>query len=367
MWAHTLALMPTTRVAINGFGRIGRQVLRQLADDHDVAVVAVNSGRGRPSSLAQLFFYDSVYGRFQGDVAHGDGHLVVQGRRIEVLTERDPARLPWAAMGVDVVIEATGSFNNHEDAGAHLAAGARKVLITAPARGVPLTAVVAVNDERYDHDAHHVISAASCTTNCLAPMAKVLNDAFGVVGGLVTTIHAFTRDQEIHDAIHDDPRRGRAASMNMTPTRTGAAKAIDKVLPEIAGSLVGIAVRVPVPDVSLTDLSVVLEKPTTAREINEVFTAASEDPLWAGVLAVSGEPLVSCDYVGDRHSCTIDLDSTRGAPGNQFKVLGWYDNEAGYAARVVDLVRRLGGVRAARNRPRQTVGASPGRRVAALP
>lgn len=367
MRAHTLAEMPITRVAINGFGRIGRQVLRQLADDPDVAVVAVNSGRGRPSSLAQLFFYDSVYGRFQGDVAHGDGHLVVQGRRIEVLTERNPARLPWAAMGVDVVIEATGSFNNHEDASAHLQAGARKVLITAPARGVPLTAVVAVNDGRYDPYVHHVISAASCTTNCLAPMAKVLNDAFGVVGGLVTTIHAFTRDQEIHDAIHDDPRRGRAASMNMTPTRTGAAKAIDKVLPEIAGSLVGIAVRVPVPDVSLTDLSVVLEKPTTAREINEVFTAASEDPAWAGVLAVSGEPLVSCDYVGDRHSCTIDLDSTRGAPGNQFKLLGWYDNEAGYAARVVDLVRMLGGVRALRNRPRQAVGASPGRRVAAVP
>lgn len=358
--------MATTRVAINGFGRIGRQVLRQLANDEDVAVVAVNSGRGRPSSLAQLFFYDSVYGRFPGEVAHGDDHLVVQGRRVDVLTERDPRRLPWASMAVDVVIEATGSFNNHMEASAHLAAGARKVLITAPAQGVPLTAVVGVNDDRYDPATDHVISAASCTTNCLAPMAKVLHDAFGVVGGLVTTIHAFTRDQEIHDAIHDDPRRGRAASMNMTPTRTGAAKAIDRVLPEIAGTLVGIAVRVPVPDVSLTDLSVVLETPTTAEEINEVFSAASEEPAWAGVLAVSREPLVSCDYVGDRHSCTIDLDSTRGAVGNQFKILGWYDNEAGYAARVVDLVRMLGGARAARDRPLQAVGASPGRRVVAV-
>ncbi|MEX2619818.1 MAG: type I glyceraldehyde-3-phosphate dehydrogenase [Egibacteraceae bacterium] len=358
--------MTSARVAINGFGRIGRQVLRQLADDRDVAVVAVNSGRGRPSSLAQLFFYDSIYGRFSGDVAHGDDHLLVQGRRIDVLTERDPRKLPWSAMGVDVVIEATGSFNHLEGAAAHLDAGARKVLITAPARNVELTAVVGVNDDTYDPETDHVVSAASCTTNCLAPMAKVLHEAFGVVGGLVTTIHAFTRDQEIHDAIHDDPRRGRAASMNMTPTRTGAAKAIDKVMPEIAGMLVGIAVRVPVPDVSLTDLSVVLERRTTVEEINDAFTAASEDPPWAGVLAVSGEPLVSCDYVGDRHSCTVDLDSTRGAAGNQFKVLGWYDNEAGYAARVVDLVRMLAGTRATRDRPQRVVGAVPGRRVAAV-
>lgn len=363
--AHT-GSVTSARVAINGFGRIGRQVLRQLADDRDVAVVAVNSGRGRPSSLAQLFFYDSVYGRFAGDVAHGDDHLLVQGRRIDVLTERDPRKLPWSAMGVDVVIEATGSFNHLEGAAAHLDAGARKVLITAPARNVAMTAVVGVNDDTYDPETDHVVSAASCTTNCLAPMAKVLHEAFGVVGGLVTTIHAFTRDQEIHDAIHDDPRRGRAASMNMTPTRTGAAKAIDKVLPEIAGTLVGIAVRVPVPDVSLTDLSVVLERRTTAEEINAAFTAASEDAAWAGILAVSGEPLVSCDYVGDRHSCTIDLDSTRGAAGNQFKVLGWYDNEAGYAARVVDLVRMLAGTRATRHRPQRVVGAVPGRRVAAV-
>lgn len=352
------------RVAINGFGRIGRQVLRQLADDEDVAVVAINSGRGRPSSLAQLFFYDSVYGRFAGSVAHDDGHLVVQGRAIRVLTERDPRLLPWDAMGVDVVIEATGSFNSLDEASPHLDAGARKVLITAPARGVPLTAVVGVNHDRYDPDTQDVISAASCTTNCLAPMVKVLHEAFGVVGGLVTTIHAFTRDQEIHDAIHDDPRRGRAASMNMTPTRTGAAKAIDKVLPELAGTLVGIAVRVPVPDVSLTDLSVVLDRPTTPEEINAVFTDASADPSWHGVLAVSGEPLVSCDYVGDRHSCTVDLDSTRGAAGNQFKVLGWYDNEAGYAARVVDLACMLGGARV--SRPQEASLPSPGRRVVAV-
>lgn len=355
-----------TRVAINGFGRIGRQVLRQLADDDDVVVVAINSGRGRPATLAQLFFYDSIYGRFAGEVAHDDGHLLVQGRPVRVLTERDPRLLPWAAMGVDVVIEATGSFNSLDTASAHLEAGARKVLITAPARDVPLTAVVGVNDDRYDPETHHVISAASCTTNCLAPMVKVLHEAFGVVGGLVTTIHAFTRDQEIHDAIHDDPRRGRAASMNMTPTRTGAAKAIDQVLPEIAGTLVGIAVRVPVPDVSLTDLSVVLDRPTTAEEINALFTEVSGERSWAGILSVSGEPLVSSDYVGDRHSCTIDLDSTRGTAGNQFKVLGWYDNEAGYAARVVDLVRTLGDSRLARTRTPEAASASRGRRVVAV-
>lgn len=353
------------RVAINGFGRIGRQVLRQLADDDELHVVAVNSGRGRPATLAQLFTYDSVYGRFPGAVDHDAEHLVVQDRAVRVLTERDPAHLPWAAMGVDVVVEATGSFNSGDEAGAHLQAGARKVLITAPARGVPLTAVVGVNDDRYKPDKHDVVSAASCTTNCLAPMAKILNDQFGVAGGLVTTIHAFTRDQEIHDAIHEDPRRGRAASMNMTPTRTGAAKAIDKVLPELAGALVGIAVRVPVPDVSLTDLSVVLKRPTTCEEINAAFVAASEDPAWQGVLAASDEPLVSCDYVGDRHSCTIDLPSTRGAVGNQFKLLGWYDNEAGYAARVVDLCRMLAG--AARPVPLAAAATpSPGRRMATM-
>ncbi len=330
------------RVAINGFGRIGRQVVRQLSDESEIDVVAVNSGRGRPATLAYLLNYDSIYGRFPGTVEHDDANLIVHGQRMRVLTQPEPRLCPWDDMDIDVVVEATGSFTDGAAASAHLDAGARKVLITAPAHDVDLTAVVGVNDRRYDPDRHHVVSAASCTTNCLAPMAKVLDDAFEIAGGLVTTIHAFTRDQEIHDAIHDDPRRGRAASMNMTPTRTGAARAIGEVLPALAGKLVGIAVRVPVPDVSLTDLCVILKRPTTCEEINEAFAEASEEPAWRGGLAVSDEPLVSCDYIGDRHSCTIDLLSTRGAPRNQFKLLAWYDNEAGYAARVIDLVYLLG-------------------------
>jgi glyceraldehyde 3-phosphate dehydrogenase len=334
----------TVRVAINGFGRIGRQVLRQLADDEQLTVVAVNAGHGHAKAVAQLFVYDSIYGRFPGVVTSGEDHLIVNGREVALLTDRDPARLPWATLGIDVVIEATGSFNDGAAAVAHRDAGARKVLITAPAPRVDLTAVIGVNDDRYDPETHHIVSAASCTTNCLAPMAKVLHDTFGIRSGLVTTIHAFTRDQELHDAIHDDPRRGRSASLNMTPTRTGAAKAIGLVLPELAGTLVGIAVRVPVPDVSLTDLSVILDRPTSAEEINTLFAGASEEQRWRGVIGVSDEPLVSTDYVGERRSCVIDLPSTRGAAGNHFKLLGWYDNEAGYAARVNDLARLLGGV-----------------------
>jgi glyceraldehyde 3-phosphate dehydrogenase len=332
----------TARIAISGFGRIGRQVLRQIVTDHpSLEVVAINSGRGTPEALAYLFKYDSVFGRFAGDVAAEDHHLVVDGKPIRVLTQPEPLLCPWHALEVDVVVEATGSFTTRDAAAAHLKAGAAKVLITAPSRDADLTAVVGVNDDRYLHDGHHVVSAASCTTNCLAPMAKVLQDEFGVESGMVTTVHAYTRDQEIHDAIHEDPRRGRAASANMTPTKTGAAKAIDAVLPELAGRLTGIAVRVPVPDVSLTDLSVVLQRPTSCEEINAVFSTHQADPGWHGILAATDEPLVSSDYLGDRHSCTIDLASTRGGPHNHFKLLGWYDNEAGYAARVIDLVRML--------------------------
>jgi len=336
------------RVAINGFGRIGRQVVRQMADRADVEVVAVNNTRGSPSTVAQLFKYDSIYGRYPGDVAHDEHHLVVDGHPIRVLRQPEPLLCPWHALGIDVVVEATGTFTQRDACADHLKAGAHKVLVTAPARDADLTVVVGVNDDRYDVEAMHIVSAASCTTNCLAPMVKVLHERFGVVGGMVTTIHAFTRDQEIHDTIHEDPRRGRAASLNMTPTRTGAAKAIDAVLPELAGRLVGIAVRVPVPDVSLTDLSVVLDRPTTVEDINDAFVSAAADAHWHGVLAASDEPLVSADYVGDHHSCTVDLASTRGAPQHQFKVLGWYDNEAGYAARVVDLVSIVAGRRPAK-------------------
>ncbi|CAN5312898.1 type I glyceraldehyde-3-phosphate dehydrogenase [soil metagenome] len=334
--------MTDVRVALNGFGRIGRQVLRQLAGCSDVTVVAVNNTRGTPATVAQLFKYDSIYGRYAGKVEHDDGHLIVDGEPVRVLTQPQPLLLPWHALEVDVVVEATGAFRSALECSAHLRAGAGKVVVTAPVHDADLTVVMGVNDDRYDPSSASVVSAASCTTNCLAPMASVLHDSFGIAAGLVTTIHAFTRDQEIHDAIHDDPRRGRAASLNMTPTRTGAAKAIDAVLPEIAGRLSGLAVRVPVPDVSLTDLSVVLERPATVAEVNAAFVAAACDPRWAGILAASDEPLVSADYIGDRHSCTIDLDSTRGGLQQQFKVLGWYDNEAGYAARVIDLLRLVG-------------------------
>jgi glyceraldehyde-3-phosphate dehydrogenase type I len=331
------------RMAINGFGRIGRQVLRRLAlTEPGIEVAVVNSIRAEPAVCAHLLKYDSVFGRFPGKVDHDDKHLVVDGRSIRVTSEPDPLLCPWHAFDVDVVVEATGRFTHRDDAVAHLKAGARKVLITAPARYDDVTIVMGVNDGDYDPERHHVISAASCTTNCLAPVLKVLHEAFGVAGGLMTTIHAFTRDQELLDATHKDLRRARAATLNMTPTKTGAARAIDRVLPQLAGRIVGIAVRVPVPDVSLVDLSATLERPATMEKINEAFREAAASSC-AGVLDVTDEPLVSGDFHGDTHSAVIDLASTRGGPGNQFKILAWYDNEAGYAARVVDVCRLVGG------------------------
>ncbi|HEX9316690.1 MAG TPA: type I glyceraldehyde-3-phosphate dehydrogenase, partial [Actinomycetota bacterium] len=252
-----------------------------------------------------------------------------------------PLLCPWHAYDVDVVVEATGRFTHREQAAQHLRAGASRVLITAPAKYEDVTIVMGVNDEAYDPDRHHVVSAASCTTNCLAPLLKVLHSAFGVAGGLMTTIHAFTRDQELLDGTHSDLRRARAATLNMTPTKTGAAKAIDKVLPELTGRIVGIAVRVPIPDVSLVDLNVTLERPATMEQINHAFRSAAEGPL-APVLDVTEEPLVSSDFHGDTHSAVVDLASTRRGPNGQAKVLAWYDNEAGYAARVVDLCRCMG-------------------------
>jgi glyceraldehyde 3-phosphate dehydrogenase len=331
------------RMAINGFGRIGRQVLRRLAlTEPGIEVAVVNSIRAEPAVCAHLLKYDSVFGRFPGKVDHDDKHLVVDGRSIRVTSEPDPLLCPWHAFDVDVVVEATGRFTHRDDAVAHLQAGARKVLITAPARYDDVTIVMGVNDGDYDPERHHVISAASCTTNCLAPVLKVLHEAFGVAGGLMTTIHAFTRDQELLDATHKDLRRARAATLNMTPTKTGAARAIDRVLPQLAGRIVGIAVRVPVPDVSLVDLSATLERPATVEQVNDAFREAAASSC-AGVLDVTDEPLVSGDFHGDTHSAVIDLASTRGGPGNQFKILAWYDNEAGYAARVVDVCRLVGG------------------------
>ncbi|MGH2771583.1 MAG: type I glyceraldehyde-3-phosphate dehydrogenase [Actinomycetota bacterium] len=332
----------TVRIAINGFGRIGRQVLRQIAlGQPDLEVVAINSSRTTPDICQHLFKYDSVFGRYSGKVDHDAQHLIVDGRPIRITDQRDPLLCPWHAFGVDVVIEATGVFTQREAAAKHLKAGASKVLITAPAKYEDATIVVGVNDDVYDPDRHRIISAASCTTNCLAPMLKVLHEQFGVEGAIMTTIHAFTRDQELLDGTHKDLRRARAATLNMTPTKTGAAKAIDKVMPELTGRVVGIAVRVPVPDVSLVDLSVTLERGTTVEEINAAFKDAAEGPM-ASVLGATEEPLVSSDFAGDTHSAVVDLASTRRGPGTQAKVLAWYDNEAGYAARVVDLANKIG-------------------------
>lgn len=330
------------RVAINGFGRIGRQVLRRIAQGSaDLEIVVVNSVRAKPHICAHLLKYDSVFGRYPGKVAHDEEHLIVDGRPIRVTDQPDPLLCPWHAFDVDVVVEATGHFTRREEAAQHLKAGAKKVLITAPAQYEDITIVYGVNHHLYDPSRHRVISAASCTTNCLAPMLKVLHEQFGVLGGLMTTIHAFTRDQELLDGTHRDLRRARAATLNMTPTKTGAARAIDKVFPELAGRIVGIAVRVPVPDVSLTDLNVTLERPGTVEEINDAFREAAQGEM-ARVLDATDEPLVSSDFHGDDHSAVIDLVSTRRGPQAQAKVLAWYDNEAGYAARVVDLCRLIG-------------------------
>ena len=332
----------TVRVAINGFGRIGRQVLRQVARGHpDIEVVVVNSARAKAEMCAHLLKYDSVFGRYDGEVGSDDDHLVVEGRPIRVSDQPDPLLCPWHAFDVDVVVEATGRFTDRDDAARHLKAGARKVIITAPARYEDATLVVGVNDALYDASRHQVISAASCTTNCLAPVLKVLHHAFGVAGGLMTTIHAYTRDQELLDGTHPDLRRARAANLNMTPTKTGAARAIDKVFPELAGRVVGLAVRVPIPDVSLVDLTATLERPATVDDVNRAFREAAEGTMGV-VLGATDEPLVSTDFHGDTRSAVVDLASTRGGPGNTVKMLAWYDNEAAYAARVIDLCRLLG-------------------------
>ena len=331
------------RIAINGFGRIGRQVLRRISRTApDIEVVVVNSVRAEPAVCAHLFKYDSVFGRHEGKVGSDDDHLVVDDRRIRITAQADPLLCPWHAYDVDIVIESTGRFTHRDDAVQHLKAGAGKVLITAPARYEDITVVVGVNDHRYDPANHHIVSAASCTTNCLAPILKVLHESFGVESGLMTTIHAFTRDQELLDGTHKDLRRSRAATLNMTPTKTGAAKAIDVVMPELAGRIVGIAVRVPIPDVSLVDLSVTLGRPVSAQVLNSTFQEAAAGPL-RGILDATDEPLVSSDFHGDTNSAVIDLASTRRGPATAAKVLAWYDNEAGYSARVVDLCRIMAG------------------------
>ena len=330
----------SVRIGINGFGRIGRNVLRAARErSPELEIVAVNDIT-TPEMLAHLFRYDSVFGRFPGTVAVDGDVITVDGHPIKVLAERDPARLPWGDLGVDVVVESTGHFNDGERARAHIDAGAKKVVITAPAKHEDVTLCMGVNDSAYNAAEHHVISNASCTTNCLAPVAKVLNDSFGIETGFMTTVHAYTKDQVILDAPHDDQRRARAAALSIIPTTTGAAKAVALVLPELKGKFHGLALRVPVPDVSLIDLTATLAKPATADDINAAMREAANGPL-NGILAVSDEQLVSMDFLHDSHSSILDAPSTMVLGDRTVKVLSWYDNEWGYSCRVIDLVNLI--------------------------
>jgi glyceraldehyde 3-phosphate dehydrogenase len=331
----------TVRVGINGFGRIGRSVVRAVrAQGADVVVVAANDVAPL-EQMAHLLRYDSIYGRFPGDVRTVAGGIEVDGRLIRVLAEREPKALPWADLGVDVVIEATGRYRDRAAAAAHLDAGAYYVVVSAPCKGADATFVVGVNDHTFDPDAHTVVSNASCTTNCLVPMVKVLDDAFGVERGLMTTVHAYTGDQMLVDGPHKDLRRARAAAVNIVPTSTGAARATSLVVESLSGRLDGTALRVPVPDGSVTDLVATLRSDVTADDVSEAFRAAATGGALAAVLDYSEEPLVSSDIVGSPASCTYDAPLTL-AMGNLVKVLGWYDNEWGYANRLVDLAALIG-------------------------
>ncbi|KAF0822591.1 type I glyceraldehyde-3-phosphate dehydrogenase [Cytobacillus firmus] len=324
------------KVGINGFGRIGRVVFRAALKNPNVEVVAVNDLTDA-NMLAHLLKYDSVHGTLNEEVTVDGDYLVVGGHKVKVLAERDPAQLGWGDLGVEVVVESTGRFTKRADAAKHLEAGAKKVIISAPASDEDITVVMGVNHEKYDAANHHVISNASCTTNCLAPFAKVLNDSFGIKRGMMTTVHSYTNDQQILDLPHKDYRRARAAAENIIPTTTGAAKAVSLVLPELKGKLNGGAMRVPTPNVSLVDLVAELDKDVTAEEVNNALKAAAEGDL-KGILAYSEEPLVSGDYNGNPASSTIDALSTMVMEGNMVKVISWYDNETGYSNRVVDLV-----------------------------
>ncbi|MEO6500875.1 MAG: type I glyceraldehyde-3-phosphate dehydrogenase [Jatrophihabitantaceae bacterium] len=330
----------TVRVGINGFGRIGRNFFRAVqASGADVEVVAVNDLTDN-KTLAHLLKYDSILGRFPGDVSYDDQNIVVAGKAIRALEERDPANLPWKELGVDVVVESTGFFTKAADARKHLDGGAKKVIISAPATDDDITIVMGANHELYDPQQHHIISNASCTTNCLAPLAKVLNDAFGIERGLMTTIHAYTQDQNLQDGPHKDLRRARGAALNIIPTSTGAAKAIGLVLPDLKGKLDGYALRVPVPTGSATDLTVTLSRETTVEEVKAAYKAAAEGPL-KGYLVYTEDPIVSSDIVTDPASCIFDATLTK-VIGDQVKVVGWYDNEWGYSNRLVDLIGYVG-------------------------
>ncbi|MFG6120489.1 type I glyceraldehyde-3-phosphate dehydrogenase [Thalassobacillus sp. B23F22_16] len=329
----------TVKVGINGFGRIGRNVFRAALNNNDVEVVAVNDLTDA-EMLAHLLQYDTVHGELEEKVTVNGSNLVVGGKEITVLSEKDPAQLGWGDLGVEVVIESTGRFTNRADAKKHLDAGAKKVVISAPAKEEDLTLVMGVNDSDYDPENHHVISNASCTTNCLAPFAKVLNDKFGLKRGMMTTVHSYTNDQQILDLPHKDYRRARAAAQNIIPTTTGAAKAVAKVLPELDGKLNGMAMRVPTPNVSIVDLVAELDKNVTVEEVNAALKEAAEGDL-KGILGYSEEPLVSSDYNGNTNSSIIDAISTMAIEDNMVKVVSWYDNEFGYSNRCVDLAAFL--------------------------
>ena len=330
----------TTRVGINGFGRIGRAFTRLAADRSDLEVVAVNDITDA-GTLAHLLAFDSTFGRFGRTVEHTQDSLIIDGRPVAVLSERDPAAIDWGKLGADVVIESTGKFRSRDGAALHLKGGARKVLISAPGKGADLTIVLGVNDGAYDPARHDVISNASCTTNCVAPMAKVLHDAFGLERGLMTTVHAYTGDQMLLDGPHKDLRRARSAAVSIVPTTTGAAAATGEVIPALAGKLDGVALRVPVEDGSLTDLSAVLSRDVTAEAVNEAFAAAAAAGPLAGFLRYSTDPIVSRDIIGDPASCVFDSPLTQAA-GTLVKVFGWYDNEWGYTCRLADLAALVG-------------------------
>lgn len=329
----------TVSIAINGFGRIGRMVFRQAVLMDDVTISAVNAGYPA-ETLAHLIKYDTNHGTFSGEVKAEENALVVNGKRIQLVNERDPLELPWEEMGVDIVIEATGKFNSRDKAALHLEAGAKKVILTAPGKNEDITIVMGVNDDKLDVEKHHIISNASCTTNCLAPVAKVLNDAFGIENGLMTTVHAYTNDQKNLDNPHKDLRRARACGQSIIPTSTGAAKALSLVLPELEGKVHGLALRVPTPNVSLVDLVVDVQQDVTVEDVNRAFTEASEGAL-AGILDLTMEPLVSIDFNTNPSSAIVDGLTTIVMDDRKVKVLAWYDNEWGYSARVVDLMKKV--------------------------
>ena len=329
----------TTSIAINGFGRIGRMVFRQMIMEDDLTIVAVNASYPA-ETLAHLIKYDTNHGIFEGEIIAEDDALIVNGKRVQLIAERDPAKLPWEELGIDIVIEATGVFNSRDKAALHLDAGAKKVILTAPGKNEDITIVLGVNDDKLDIENHDVISNASCTTNCLAPVAKVLNDTFGIENGLMTTVHAYTNDQKNLDNPHKDLRRARSCAQSIIPTSTGAAKALSLVLPELEGKIHGLALRVPTPNVSLVDLVVDVREDVTVETVNEAFKQAALGSM-AGIVRFTTEPLVSIDFNTTKESATIDGLSTIVMGNRKVKVLAWYDNEWGYSARVVDLTRKV--------------------------